>query len=157
MRLLHLQSPTSAVSDEPFQDQLEALGDRLILLIGNKLDVMRESAKDTAKALPADMIAISSKTNAGIKQLREAILERIEKSLPDFTSGVVVTSARHKQKLSSALKSLKSARKKIMAGESPELTAFDLREAVNAIDEITGKVYNEDILGRIFSKFCIGK
>jgi tRNA modification GTPase len=68
-----------------------------------------------------------------------------------------VTSARHKQKLVSAQKSLRAALKKLTAGESPELTAFDLREATNALDEITGKIYNEEILDRIFSQFCVGK
>jgi tRNA modification GTPase len=41
--------------------------------------------------------------------------------------------------------------------DTPELTAFDLRLAVDSIDEITGKIYTEDILEKIFSTFCIGK
>ena len=77
--------------------------------------------------------------------------------MPDLTSGIVVTSARHAQKLRSAMRSIKDARKKIVQNESPELTAFDLREAASAIDEITGKIYSDNILDKIFSKFCIGK
>ena len=77
--------------------------------------------------------------------------------MPDLTSGVVVTSARHRQKLVSAVGNLKKARSKLMAAESPELTAFDLRQAVTAIDEITGRIYTEEILGRIFERFCVGK
>jgi tRNA modification GTPase len=41
--------------------------------------------------------------------------------------------------------------------ESPELTAFDLRQAVIALEEITGRIYTEDILGEVFSRFCVGK
>ena len=74
-----------------------------------------------------------------------------------MTSGVVVTSARHQQKLKAAVKHLKSACSKIRLAASPELTAFDLRQGVNAVDEITGKVYTEQILDRIFENFCIGK
>jgi len=77
--------------------------------------------------------------------------------MPDFTSGVVVTSARHRQKLRNTINYLKSSRQKLVNHESPELTALDLRSAINEIDEITGRIYNDDILGRIFSKFCIGK
>jgi len=68
-----------------------------------------------------------------------------------------VTSARHRQKLQQAAKHLRAAKKKMSQSDSPELIAFDLRQAANAIDEITGRVYTEDILQRIFSKFCIGK
>jgi tRNA modification GTPase len=45
----------------------------------------------------------------------------------------------------------------IEAGESPEIVAFELRQTVDVLGEITGKVYNEEILGEIFSRFCIGK
>ena len=70
---------------------------------------------------------------------------------------MVVTSAWHRLKLVTAVGNLKKARSKLKAAESPELTAFDLRQAVNDIDEITGRIYTEEILGRIFSKFCVGK
>jgi len=100
---------------------------------------------------------ISCLTGKGISSLKKKLLECINERMPDLTSGVVVTSARHQQKLQAALKNLRRAKTKMKSGESPELTAFDLRQAAGAIDEITGKVYTEDILQRIFSKFCIGK
>jgi tRNA modification GTPase len=69
----------------------------------------------------------------------------------------VVTSARHIQKLKRSLKSVNAARLKLKQNASPELTAFDLRQAADSLAEITGRIYNDDILGQIFSKFCIGK
>lgn len=123
------------------------------LLIGNKIDTVTNTAVD-AKTVD---ISLSCKTEKGINQLKEAVVNAIKENMPDLTSGVTVTSLRHKQKLSESLKNLKTAGKKIRSNESPELTAFDLRNAVNAIDEITGKIYNEEILEKIFSKFCIGK
>ncbi len=121
------------------------------ILVGNKLD------KTTKAGTDIEYTAISCKTKKRISVLKKEILMRIEATMPDLTSGLVVTSARHKQKLSGALQKLKEAEKKLQANETPELTAFELRLAINEIDEITGKVYNEDILGKIFSKFCIGK
>jgi tRNA modification GTPase len=103
------------------------------------------------------LIPISCLTGKGINNLKKKLLERINEKIPDLTSGVVVTSARHQQKLKQAVKHLRAAKKKMSQSDSPELTAFNLRQAANAIDEITGKVYTEDILQRIFSKFCIGK
>ncbi len=86
---------------------LPDLGKRPILLVGNKIDAARETFSLKDQINQSEIIAISCKTNRGIKQLREAILGRIESRMPDLTSGVVVTSARHKQKLSSAVKSLR--------------------------------------------------
>jgi tRNA modification GTPase len=117
--------------------------------------------KSISKGLPEsaelDITLISCLTGKGINRLKEKIIQRINDTMPDLTSGLVVTSARHRQKLQAALKNLRRAKSKMKQGESPELIAFDLRQAADAIDEITGKVYTEDILERIFSKFCIGK
>ena len=89
--------------------------------------------------------------------MKKAFSLRITTKMPDLTSGLVVTSARHRQKLGVALKNLQLARRKIKARESLELAAFDLRQATSALGEITGRVYTEEILDRIFSRFCIGK
>lgn len=149
------------LSQKGWEDHLtkdiKALGKSPIILVGNKIDLVSNTAKTPAEADGKQLSRVSCKTGKGIKQLKLAMVEQISGSLPDLTSGVMVTSARHKQKLSAAIKSLRVARKNIVKNETPELTAFDLRQAVAAVDEITGKVYSEEILGRIFSKFCIGK
>jgi tRNA modification GTPase len=100
---------------------------------------------------------ISCMTCEGLDIVREKILARINERMPDLTSGVVVTSARHQQKLSAAKDAAQRAAELARKGESPEVLALELRQAVEAIDEITGRVYTEDILGEIFGKFCIGK
>jgi tRNA modification GTPase len=72
--------------------------------------------------------------------------------------GEVVTNERHRDCLRRAEQALiqfsEAVQSKTLA--LPILVA-DVRDALNALDEIVGKTYNEDILGRIFSKFCIGK
>lgn len=125
------------------------------ILLGNKLDIAK--AGGTNSLSKNDLIPLSCKTRKGMSELKKEIIKRINMKMPDLTSGLVVTSARHKQKLTTSLKHLKNAEKMLKSNESPELTAFELRSAINEVDEITGKVYNEDILGKIFSKFCIGK
>jgi tRNA modification GTPase len=126
-----------------------------IILLGNKIDVVKAHGKSALSQ--SRLIKISCKTGIGNAKLRREIIRRIASTMPDLTSGLVVTSLRHKQKLSESLRCLKAARAKTNGAVSGELVAYDLRQAVSAMSEITGKVYTEQILGRIFSRFCIGK
>jgi tRNA modification GTPase len=64
---------------------------------------------------------------------------------------------RHKMALEKALANVRTAKNNILNGMSPEFAAFDLREALDNLDEITGKKINDEILDKIFSSFCIGK
>lgn len=136
---------------------LEFVKKHIKLLVGNKIDLLENYRTVIKRGGIFDLTPISCLTGKGINELKKKIVDRINETMPDLTSGLIVTSARHQQKLQAALKNLRRAKTKMKLGESPEITAFDLRQAANAIDEITGKVYTEDILDRIFSKFCIGK
>ncbi|MBN1213461.1 MAG: tRNA uridine-5-carboxymethylaminomethyl(34) synthesis GTPase MnmE [candidate division Zixibacteria bacterium] len=137
------------------EEDLKRLEENIIMLVGNKIDLVKDYKK-TIVACP-EMLPVSCLTGAGLKKLKSDLVKRINEKMPDLTSGMVVTSVRHQQKLEQAIKNIKSARKKIESEESPEFTAFDLNLAAKALDEITGKVYNEQILEEIFSRFCIGK
>jgi len=139
------------------QDDLENLKGMNILLLANKIDLLKSLPIWPDQFDHLTPVFLSCQDGRGLTEISQALVERINSDMPDLTSGLVVTSARHRQKLNVAAKNLRAARKKITAGQSPEIIAFDLRQATAALEEITGRVYNEDILGRIFSKFCIGK
>ncbi len=128
-----------------------------VLLVANKIDRAKKIKFASDEINKRGILPISCVTKIGIEKLQKNLLDRISKSMPDLTSGQVVTSVRHAQKLKNSLKCLKSAEIKLSKNVSPELTAFDLRQAADALSEITGRIYNDDILGQIFSKFCIGK
>lgn len=123
-----------------------------VLVIANKSDLAESSQADYSKGL-----SISCKTGMGIESLKTAILNRIETKSADLTSGMVVTSARHNQKLSQANDALLAAKTLLDSGETAELQVFEIRGGIDALAEITGKIYNEDILAEIFASFCIGK
>ena len=151
------------ICERSWQKNLEAdlkpLMNHYNFLLANKID-LNDDHLARLKRLKKELnpiFPISCLTGRGIKQLKKAIVSHINRSMPDLTSGAVVTSARHRQKLVAAAGNLRKARSKLKAAESPELTAFDLRQAISDIDEITGRIYTEEILGRIFSKFCVGK
>ena len=127
-----------------------------IIITGNKIDLVGNKVNGS-ELDDKKQIAISCKTGSGLKNLKNFIIENISDNMPDFTSGVMVTSSRHQQKLKSAVKGLDKALELIQISESPVLTAIELRAAASSIDEITGKIYTEEILGKIFSSFCVGK
>jgi tRNA modification GTPase len=52
---------------------------------------------------------------------------------------------------------IQAAKEAIEHGESPEIASFELREALDNLDEITGKKINDEVLDKIFSSFCVGK
>jgi len=132
--------------------ELRSLGDKPNILLGNKIDIVEKHDRDERINLE-----ISCKTGRGFKQLHEMLHERIAETLPDLTSGLVVTSARHESKLKACLDQVQTAKALIDAEESPELPALELRLGIQALEEITGRIYNEEVLGAIFSRFCIGK
>jgi len=128
-----------------------------VFLVGNKIDRTKFNRSLNKSLKESKILPISCVTKDGLKKFKNELLERINVSMPDLTSGQIVTSARHKQKLRDSLKNTRAAAIKLKKSASPELTAFDLRQAAEALAEITGRIYNDDILGQIFAKFCIGK
>jgi tRNA modification GTPase len=76
---------------------------------------------------------------------------------PAVGEDVVAINARHAQALKQARADLAAAAEKLAAGEAAELLASDLRGALAALGEISGKVDNERMLDALFANFCIGK
>ncbi len=135
---------------------METLSTHSVICVYNKVDLYHDEHLVIDETKPSGC-SISCTTRKGVRMLRQILADLIRERIPDMTSGVVVTSARHKQKLSASLKRINEARQKINQDESPEIVSFHLRNAIAALDEITGKIYTEEILERIFGKFCIGK
>ena len=104
-----------------------------------------------------ETVEVSCRKGFGIDALRESIIKLIEKFHIRASADDVLVGARHAAALERALVSVREARKKVASGAAGELVASDLREALNSLGEILGKTDNEDVLDRIFSKFCIGK
>jgi len=135
------------------RDDIGGLDVSSIILIGNKIDLVSNWYIEA----DSNLLSLSCLTKVGLSDLRKALIEQINEGVRDLTAGQVVTSARHRNCLDRAAKATALTRKSVEAGESPEITAFELRQSVEALAEITGQVYTEEILGEIFSRFCIGK
>lgn len=125
----------------------------------NKCDIKPyKSEKDIKKHLNAiPHIHVSALTGEGIDMLREKIYEVITKKAPLVESSVILANVRHEQAFEHAKDSLTRAGNAVERGEADECITFELHEALNALDEITGKTTDQDILNKIFNDFCIGK
>ncbi len=100
---------------------------------------------------------ISAKSGAGLEELKNIIIDLSGSGGNIDTGGVMIMNMRHKLAMEKAYKNIQSAKESIEHGMSAEFAAFDLREALDHLDEITGKKINDEILDKIFSSFCIGK
>ena len=124
------------------------------LLVFNKTDLLDDSAALTSRAPFASVpfIRVSAKTGAGLEELRGKLLEAV--GWRDQESGAFMARARHVRALTLAQSHLNQAQTVL---SSAELFAEELRLAQRALNEITGEFTPDDLLGEIFSRFCIGK
>ena len=103
-----------------------------------------------------DAIATSSRTGAGLPELRRAIAAAVQQTHGE--AGVVAsTASRCRESLELAAAALARAREPAAAGGGEELVAAELRSALEGLGQVVGAVYTEDVLDRVFSRFCIGK
>jgi len=151
-------------TSEPIQadDHLVARSlpsDRTIVL-ANKSDLpMRTSALEVSQKLfPAasKVIPTSATTKEGLDRLVQN-LDQFWTTRQDASEGVLSTGGRHIEALKRAQVSVAQASESLATGQFEECVALDLRQACDALGEITGETASEEVLDRIFSRFCIGK
>ena len=123
------------------------------ILVLNKADL----EVHPAWAARPEAVRVSCRSGEGLDALAEAIYERVTGGQLSWNDSAVAINARHQECLQRAREALLTARAALRDGVSPEFAALDLRAALDAVGAVVGQVDTEDILGRIFSTFCIGK
>lgn len=126
------------------------------IVIENKIDLPDAVAHGTFMP-DSPHVQISLRAQTGVSAFRQRWIEAIEAGLPPINTDGVVVNARHATVLGEARAALQLAADKMKAGELSELIASDLREALEWIGQVVGKVDNERMLDRLFEQFCIGK
>jgi tRNA modification GTPase len=101
-------------------------------------------------------LATSAEAGQGISALRSAIARVIRAQQRDGDP-IATTSARCRDSLTQAVAALRDASTTILAGGGDELVALDLRRALDELGKVTGAIVADDVLDRIFRRFCIGK
>ena len=102
-------------------------------------------------------IALSCPSGAGAVELRLAMRDAVWRGEVSSNAPLVAINVRHQACFQRAAQSLQRAQEAMTANHAPEFVAFEVREVLTAVGEVTGRVDVEEILGAIFSQFCIGK
>lgn len=123
---------------------------RQLLYVVNKIDTT------TSPALPSDAIGISAKSGAGVELLLSKLRQTVDTSALDH-GDAVVSNSRHLEALTAAGDALSKAFDALSAALPTDLLSEDIRQVLHHLGTITGQITTDDILGNIFSKFCIGK
>ncbi|MCI4644849.1 MAG: tRNA uridine-5-carboxymethylaminomethyl(34) synthesis GTPase MnmE [Hyphomonadaceae bacterium] len=137
----------SAVSDE---DVFAGL--KIDLMVANKADLLDEPDESVSR----ETFLVSALTGEGVGELVRGMTEYIADKVrvkPD----PLIARARHRSSLEQALAALSSAKMALDAKLGAEFVAEDVRAAARALEVLLGKIGVEDILGAVFSEFCIGK
>ena len=126
----------------------------------NKADLKEKLEKSKLKRVLGQKktVKTSALTGEGIDHLRQTIFEVLAgSSCGADASELVLTNLRHKKSMEKAREQLRTFLELLGRSEYPEILSIELRSSMNSLGEITGEVTTEDLLGRIFSRFCIGK
>ncbi|QYA26186.1 tRNA uridine-5-carboxymethylaminomethyl(34) synthesis GTPase MnmE [Gramella sp. MT6] len=136
-----------------------------LLIIANKTDRLAPEEVENLKvkledisshAERAEFLLLSAKTNLGVEELKDRLLEFVNTGALR-NSDTIVTNSRHYAALLKALEEINKVEDGLNADLSGDLLAIDIRQALHHFGEITGEITNDDLLGNIFANFCIGK
>ncbi|MEI6750194.1 MAG: tRNA uridine-5-carboxymethylaminomethyl(34) synthesis GTPase MnmE [Bacteroidales bacterium] len=129
--------------------------DKEIILIANKTDMLLESPHTFRKLVDMDTLFVSAKRLENINLITSRLLSSVNSG--DIGDKTIVSNLRHFEALSNTLESIQNVEKGFADGITSDLISIDIRQALYNLGLITGEITNDEILGSIFSKFCIGK
>lgn len=148
--------------------EIEALAARLIpktegkkvILAFNKTDKLTPAELAGKQSLlpdiPADRLYLSAKNTADVEKLQQLLLQAA--NLPEVgRNDVIVTNIRHYEALTQAHAAILRVIDGLARNLSGDFLSQDIRECMHYLGEITGQISNDEILGNIFGKFCVGK
>lgn len=140
------------------------------LIVGNKIDqtakwsntapfywILKNNPATNTISLHEHLLFVSAKTGKHMDVLKEKLFQLSIQRSALSTESTIISNMRHYEALIKAQVALKDVKAAISNHLTGELISFDLKRALEHLGEISGEVTNDEILGNIFGKFCIGK
>jgi tRNA modification GTPase len=132
-------------------EERELLAERPSLLVRTKADLVPIAERESEDGIPVSIV-----TGEGLDRLRQAMAERLFSGGGGYAElSPLLTRERHRVALAAAAGALEAARLEL--GRDVVLVAHQLRHAVAALEELIGVVHPDEVLGRVFERFCVGK
>ena len=129
---------------------------KIDLIEGNKESLLMKRLKKEPEKLKCDaLFSISTFDPNKIELLKKTLYHQIDKI--NVHGDVVISNARHYEALKKALEAITNIREGIDNDLSGDLLSVHINDAIHCLGEISGEITNDELLGNIFSKFCIGK
>lgn len=128
----------------------------------NKMDKQEKSIFDTIldelnRIGIKKPVLVSIQENKGIEDLKKVIVDLFNKNDFDFEHEIIITNSRHKDLLKKSLKYLEEAKHEIKNGQPIDIVSIYVKKVASTLGEIIGANVSQDIVNKIFEKFCLGK
>jgi tRNA modification GTPase len=157
--ILYLVDASDSAARSSLAGELRTLPGAPVSVLYNKCDLLDDAQSRAVEkegaALPGPWLLVSARTGAGLTAITETLVAAAGYA-PDV-GGTFSARRRHLEALARTARHVEAARRELCRTSAHELAAEELRLAQEALGEVTGRFTSEDLLGRIFSEFCIGK
>ncbi len=134
--------------------------EQTLLLLLNKMDLVSDPSRaETMLVLDREIptIPLSAKTGQGLETLKNSLMTVWEKQLKGAEQALLVTNIRHYNALHKAADALELVKAGIASGTPTDLVSQDMRDSLYHLGSILGTITDDEILGQIFERFCVGK
>ena len=128
-----------------------------VIMVGNKADLSR--TRKSVGQNPSIYIEVSGLTGMGLKELKDVLSSKVKEVTSSGLSNdsTMLSNVRHYEGLIQTMNSLKETKQLIKEGASPDFVALELQSGLQAVHEILGITYDDQVMDRVFKEFCLGK
>lgn len=130
-------------------------GDKHFIFVANKIDELENIPPHLKDMLEHETVFVSAKRKENIHLLASTLVSKVKDK--NISNDIIVSSTRHYDALNKSLDSLLAVEQGFKNQVPTDLISIDIRETLHHLGTITGEITNNEVLGNIFGKFCVGK
>ncbi len=161
--VIYMINVEEGISDNDLKmlSKIKNKGIKSIVVI-NKMDKVKKSILDTIlseldRINISNAIQISVEQNVGIDDLKKCIVDMFNKNDFDFEHELIITNSRHKDLLKKSLQYLEEAKNEVNNMQPIDIVSIYIKKVASTLGEIIGADVSQDVIDKIFEKFCLGK